>query len=228
MSPQPISIEALINQLRQVKQAKGEAAFREAVQSVAGQILGSPQGESLLKATIPDIDIEGLKAEAAKQSVVSGSPEESMMKMLAMQVPNMKTQAQFTSFMGCFDAMRATLNAYFGKEYASAEMAREALGKALDMAKQVTEVGEKLEEMPDEVKSDAAKEFTQPPKELHEYDTCKRLLGELEGVQTTDELNKWYADNRQEMDRVVTTKPRNELMDSIRAKRNELAAKDSN
>jgi len=226
--PRPINVETLINQLREVKQAKGEAAFREAIQSVAGQILGSPQGESLLKATLPDIDIEGLKAEAAKQSVVSGSPEESMMKMLAMQVPNMKTQAHFNAFMGCFDALRATLNAYFGKEFASAEMARDALNKALDMAKQVTEVGEKLEEMPDDAKSDAAKEFTQPPKELHEYDTCKRLLGELEGIQTTDELSKWYADNRQEMDRVVSPRPRNELMDNIRAKRNELMAKDSN
>jgi len=228
--PDPINIEALISQLRQLRLDKGDEAFMAAIQSVAEQILVSPQGEGLLKAAMPDIDLDKLKASvvAEKQSVVSGSPDEAMMKMLAMQVPNMKTQAQFNAFMGCFDALRATLNAYFGDQKAAAEMGREALNQALDMAKQIATMSEKLNEIPDEVKSDEAKEFTRPAKELHEYDTCKRLLGELTGLQTTEALQKWYSESRQTIDEVMSAKPRNELMDAIRAKRNELMAKDAN
>lgn len=227
--PQPTNIEALISQLNEVKKTKGEAAFMEAVKSVAEQIMGSPQGESLLKAAVPDINLDELRTNMAeKKSATAVTADESMMKMLAMQVPNMKTQAQFNAFMGCFDALRSTLNAYFGKQTAAAEMARKVLNDALDMAQQITEMGEKLNEIPDDAKSEAAKDFTKPPRELHEYDTCKQLLGELEGISTSDALKKWYADSRETIDQVVSVKPRNELMDTIRAKRNELAAKEVN
>lgn len=228
--PQSINIEALISQLRQVREDKGETAFQEAIQNVAEQIIHQPEGEAFLKAAIPGINVEELKARmTSKQSAGTGSsPDESMRKMLAMQVPNMKTQAQFNAFMVCFDALRATLNADFGGQTASAEMAREILGKALDMAKQVTEAVERLNEMPDEAKSEAAKEFTQPAKELHEYDTCKRLVGELEGLQSSADLKKWWADNRQTIDEVVSTEPRNELMDAVRARRNALADREAN
>ncbi len=226
--PQSINIEALISQLRQVREIKGEAAFQEAIQNVAEQVIHHPQGEALLKAALPDINVEELKANMAAKKSTSGSPEESMMKMLAMQVPNMKTQAQFNAFMACFDALRATVNAYFGGQTASAEMAREVLNKSLDMAQQVTAAVEKLNDMPDEAKSEEAKEFTRPPKELHEYDTCKRLIGELEGLHSSANLKEWWTANRQTIDEVVSAKPRNELMDAVRARRNALADQEAN
>jgi len=148
------------------------------------------------------------------------NPTDDMMRQaIAAQIPNLKTQAQFNTFMSCFDALKTTLNAYFGGEAASAEMAREALNKGLDMAKQIPDLVEKLAEMPDEVKSDAAKEFTTPAKELHEYDVHRQLIIDLEAVKTLEGLQKWYADNRERMDLVVGASLRNELFDAIRVKR---------
>lgn len=151
------------------------------------------------------------------------NPTDDMMRQaLAAQIPNLKTQAQFNIFMTCFDALRSTLNAYFGGEVASGEMSRDALNKSLDMAKQITELTEKLGEMPDEIKSEAAKEFTAPAKELHEYDEHRQLIIELEGLKSLDALQKWYTDNRKRMDRVVSQKLRDELFDAIREKRKEV------
>ncbi len=148
--------------------------------------------------------------------------DEMMRQALAAQIPNLKTQAQFNIFMNCFDALRSTLNAYFGGEVASAEMARDALNKGLDLAKQVVEITEKLNEIPDEAKSEAAKEFTAPAKELHEYDEHRQLVFELSALTSLEALQAWYTNNRQRIDRVVSQKLRNELFDAIRERRNKL------
>jgi dsDNA-binding SOS-regulon protein len=124
--------------------------------------------------------------------------------------------------MNCFDALRSTLNAYFGGELASAEMARDALNKGLDLAKQLVEITEKLNEIPDEAKSEAAKEFTAPAKELHEYDEHRKLVFELANLKSLEALQTWYAESRQRIDRVVSQKLRNELFDAIRDRRKEL------
>ena len=151
--------------------------------------------------------------------------DDMMLAAIKAQVPNLRTQAQFNAFMSCFDALKTTLNAYYGGENASAELAREALNKGLDMAKQISEMAEKLEEMPDEVKSDAAKEFTAPAKELHEYDVHRELVAELSSLTSQEALQDWYQGHRDQMDRVVSQKLRNELFDAIRAKRSELGQK---
>ncbi len=151
------------------------------------------------------------------------NPTDDMMRQaLAAQIPNLKTQAQFNIFMNCFDALRSTLNAYFGGELASAEMARDALNKGLDLAKQLVEITEKLNEIPDEAKSEAAKEFTAPAKELHEYDEHRKLVFELANLKSLEALQTWYAESRQRIDRVVSQKLRNELFDAIRDRRKEL------
>lgn len=151
------------------------------------------------------------------------NPTDDMMRQaLTAQIPNLKTQAQFNIFMNCFDALRSTLNAYFGGETASAEMARDALNKGLDLAKQVVEITEKLKEIPDEAKSDAAKEFTAPAKELHEYDEHRKLVFELSSITNLEALQAWYTENRQRIDQVVSQNLRNELFDTIRELRSKL------
>jgi hypothetical protein len=147
-----------------------------------------------------------------------------MLQMLRAQVPNLKTQAQFNVFMACFDALRGTVNGYFGGEMASAEMARDALNQALDLAKGLSEMATKLDEVPDEVKSETAKEFDTPAKELHEYDEARALMTELESQGDAASLQRWYDSNRQRLDRIVSQGLRNELFDAIRAKRNTLGA----
>lgn len=152
--------------------------------------------------------------------------DDMMLAAIKAQIPNLKTQAQFNTFMSCFDALKTTLNAYFGAEYASAEMAREALSKGLEMAKQVSQVTSQLEEMSDDVKSEAAKEFTSPAKELHEYDVHRQLIGGLDAVGNIQALQQWYNDNRDQMDRVISQRLRNELFDAIRVKRAELVQRE--
>lgn len=148
--------------------------------------------------------------------------DEMMRQALAAQMPNLKTQAQFTLFMTCFDALRSTVNSYLGGDTVAAELAREALVKGLDMAKRMPEIAKKLEEIPEEERSEAAREFTEPAKELHEYDLHKQLLLELASHQTVEDLKKWYADNRGRLDRIVSLGLRNDLFDAIREKRRSL------
>lgn len=165
------------------------------------------------------VDPEGYRIE--RQSM--NPTDQMVMQALAAQVPNLKTQAQFNIFMACFDAMRTTLNSYFGSEMAAAEMARETLGKALDMAKQIQTISEQVAEMPPEERSKVADDFVSPVKEFHEYDLHKQLLMELESCSDTNELQQWYQENRERLDRVVSQSIRNELFDAIRNKRNELS-----
>jgi hypothetical protein len=157
------------------------------------------------------------------------NPTDDMMRQaLAAGMPNLKTQAQFTLFMTCFDILRSTVNSYYGGDAVAAELAREALNKALDMAKQVPDVVEKLQEIPEEERSEAAKEFTAPAKELHEYDEHKSLIVELAALGTLDELGKWYDTNRSRIDRVVSQNLRNNLFDTIRDRRKQLETSEAN
>lgn len=150
-------------------------------------------------------------------------PTDDMMRQaLAAQIPNLKTQAQLNLFLTLFDALRSTVNSYYGGDVAAAELARDALVKGLDMAKQMQEIAEKLNEVPEGERSDAAREFTEPAKELHEYDLHKRLNGELAAIKSLEALQRWYTDKRGEIDRIVSPNLRNSFFDSIRIKRKAL------
>jgi hypothetical protein len=83
-------------------------------------------------------------------------------------------------------------------------------------------ITEKLKEIPDEAKSDAAKEFTAPAKELHEYDEHRKLVFELSSITNLEALQAWYTENRQRIDQVVSQNLRNELFDTIRELRSKL------
>lgn len=231
--------DKIIAKLQAIKEKHGEAAYKDACRDMALQFLNLPQGDALLRKFFPEFDPEELRAEAAKDDGpkvrVANTPampsfgqmpggDEAMLQMLKAQVPNLKTQAQFNVFMACFDALRGTVNGYFGNEMASAEMARDALNQALDMAKGLSEMVAKLDEVPDEVKSETAKEAVRPAKELHEYDEARALMTELEAINDRGTLQRWYDTNRERLDRVVTVKLRNEVMDAIRTKRNALKA----
>ncbi len=148
--------------------------------------------------------------------------DEMMRKALAAQIPNLKTQAQFTLFMTCFEALRSTFNSYLGSEVVAAEKAREALNKGLDMAKKMPEVTAKLEEIPEKERSETAKGFTEPVKKFNEYDLHELFISELASHKTLADLKKWYKDNREYFDRVVSQKLRNSLFDAIREKRRTL------
>lgn len=223
---------ALVQRLVKIRNEQGEEAYLAAARQVSVALLeqGGTSGETFVKGAFPEFDIEELKAEAQKRKASAASQKDSspqdraMLEAMRSQVPNMKTQAQFNVFMACFDALRGTLNAYFGMEQASAEISRDALNKALDMASKVTSIGESLKDIPEEARSETSNEFVSEPRQFHEYDTHKRLLGELTTLRTLDELKEWYARQKPQMDRIDSQNLRNGLFDAIRAKKFELGA----
>lgn len=146
-------------------------------------------------------------------------PDNLFLEAIKASVPNLKTQAQFNSFMAAFDALRMTLNCTFGGDGAGAEKGKDALLQALDVAEKITSICDRLREVPDASTSPEAAQFTAPPKEFHEHDVQKRLLLELERVRDYDEMCDWYERSKPRRDAVVSPLLRNVLMDAIRDKR---------
>lgn len=224
--------EKLVRQLKEIREKHGEAAYKDTCRDIARKFLGVPQGEAILKRFFPEIDVEEAKAGAVETPDTPPMPsfgsmpggDEMMLQMLRAQIPNLTTQGQFNVFMACFDGLRATLNAYFGGQTVAGETARDALNKALDMAKQLTEMAQQLDEIPDGIKSEVAKEVNRPAKELHEYDEARGLITELEQIGDAKILQEWYDTNRARLDRIVSQKLRDEVFDAIRAKRTALGA----
>lgn len=207
-----------------VRTSQGEEAYQEARKNFALGMILKDQGEEFLKNLFPDLDLGPIREEAqAKTKTPPPQPgvnaHEVMLNAIRGQIPNLKTQAQFTLFMRAFDALRLTLNAAFGLDKEAYEKGKQALGLILDSAFSMSEVVEKLAENPDAATSAAAAEFKNPPKEFTEYDTQKSLLLELGMLKTAEELQRWYDNNRSRMDGVVSQTLRNELFDAIRVKK---------
>jgi len=138
---------------------------------------------------------------------------------LRSQMPSCKTQMQFNTFMPAFDAFRLLVDSVFSMDPQREVECRDIFEKALKACREVTEIGQKLEEIPIESRSKASSSFTQPPNEFHEYDIQKRLLTELLAIDTWDKLTEWYAATKELQDRVMSQPLRNGLFDQIRAKR---------
>lgn len=146
---------------------------------------------------------------------------------LRVQIPALQTQAQYNAFVAAFDAFRFKLNAIFANDAAKEVEASKALDAAFDVARKMTEITEKLRDVPEAATGPNAAMFTQAPAEFQEHDIQKALLSELEKCDSLDELNDWYnaTPTKQRRDRVVSQQLRNVLIDSIRAKQTALKAK---
>jgi hypothetical protein len=224
MSTASLSTEQLVTQLNRIREEHGEEAYQQARRGFAKGVILKPNGDKFITNAFPDMDLDELRKEAESEQATAAkaSPEEAMMGMIQQQIPNIKTQAQLNTFMAAMDALRTCVNNYFGRDPEAADRARQALNKALDMAAKMPEIEDQLAEMPDDIKSDEAKAFTAEPKEFHEHDKQRALVVELAGITDRDELERWYATNRQTIDEVSDQRLRNELFDSIRLKRKEL------
>lgn len=227
-----LNVQQIQEQLQKLKAEHGEQVYLQARRDLALSLVLQPKGEEFIANAFPDLDVEELKAEAQKrlEALPEGpaTPEQVMLRLLQAQVPSIKTQGHFNLFTAAFDAMRTCLDGYFSGDMEKAKRAREALNKTLDTAADLKGILEKLEEIPDDVRSKQATEFLEPPKEFHEYDTQRQLLVELGAIQTKLELTQWYERTKPLRDRVTSQKLRNELMDKIRARRIELDAKETN
>lgn len=226
-----MTTEQLLAQLEEVRKNHGDQAFEDAKRGLAQDLILKPNGETFLKNAFPDMDLEAVRAEAEKtqeEIAQATSPEEMMRRMMQQQIPNLKTQGHYNFFMQAFDALRKTLNSYFGGDAKTGDEARVALGKVLDAAKKIPEIERQLKEMPESAMSEATREFTQPAKELHEFDNQRQLMTELAGLEDAAALKRWYEARQDQIDGIVSKSIRDELFDTIRKRRIEFAKKEGN
>lgn len=241
----------LLDQLEKLREEHGEELYQKARREIALSIILKPNGEEFVKKLLPEFDIEALKKEAQGHVPLSsseagemdtdemrqetdegpgqpmpptGKMSDMMIEMLRQQVPNLKTQAHFNTFMACFDAMRHTLDAYFRGDLKAAAQSRDALNTGLDMAGQLKTVADQVAEIPEEERSKAAQEHVAPPAQYTEGAESQVLTQELSDIKTLARLNEWYETNRMRIDKIVDLDLRNTLFDAIRLKRNELRA----
>ena len=142
-----------------------------------------------------------------------------MAQALKQSMPNLKTQAQSTAFMISFDSFRLLCDAIFSGDPASEANARELFDKTLGQMRTATELTEKFQEIPEDERGPAANQFVNPPTEFGEYDIQKKLMVDLTVITTTDDLNSWYAETKEEREKVVSQSLRNVLFDAIREKK---------
>ena len=217
------AIDQMLSQLSTIKERYGDAAYQRAAMQAA-KLLIRQGGEieavarDVLKDVVDFSAIDNEPKEPAKNSPQMSS-DQMMVEAIRQQMPGIQTQAQFNLFMTAFDALRLYLNSVFLNQKEAAEKAREALNKALDAAGQVTELSEKLSQVPEAAQSKEAEDFKRPPLQFHEYDVQKALLTELILITSPEQLGQWYAANRATIDQVISPQFRNPLLDAIRAKK---------
>lgn len=222
-----LTIEQVQAQLQKLRETSGEVVYEQTRKKLALSLLQKPNGEEYVRKAFPDMDVEALKAAAeSDKASPQASPEEVMLRLLQQHMPSIKTQGHYNLFAASFDALRTTLDGYFSGNFEQALKARDALNKVLDTAAQVKSIVEKLDEIPPNDRSAVANEYMEPPKQFHEFDTQRQLMIELDSITTLSELGGWYARTKEMRDQVTSQKLRNELIDKIRAKRNELDAKE--
>lgn len=144
-----------------------------------------------------------------------------LLEALKSQLPGLKTQAQLNAFMVGFDTLRLIMSSIFQGDLESEMKGREALEQVFDLARASTDLGNQFAEVPEAAQT-ASNSFVQPPTSIREYDIQRKLLSELEGLKTTQELTEWYTRTREERDQIVSQVLRNGLLDSIRSKKVEL------
>lgn len=209
--------------LENIRSKLGEDAFRSEVRRLVREAIPvSPKHEAFWQDLTKDydwLDWEEEKQKALEAATAAGPKPNPVVEAVRQQMPALKTQAQFNALMAAFDALRLTLNSIFEGDKEKSAEGRKALDAAIDLAGKVTEITQKLADVPEAATSQAAQEFKQPPAQYQEYEYQRQLLGELGKIESLDELNKWYADTKPQRDRILSQSFRNALMDAIRARK---------
>lgn len=140
-------------------------------------------------------------------------------EVMRATMPNLKTQAQFDGFLIAFDALRMTVNGIYEQNGKKTADGKEALAKALDALTKITEVSEKLREVPEAATSAASEVFKNPPAQFGEDESLRVLLDALSRLESLEALDAWYMACRAQIHRVVTPSLRNQLFDAIRERK---------
>jgi hypothetical protein len=222
--------------LDSVRQLRGEDAWKLEITRLtkAALKLRNEKHEAYWRDLTKDydwLDFEGLKREVAAEAgdtptmPSAQNLDEMMADAVQKQMPGCRTQAQFNTFRTAFDAFRVTLNAIFEGDKGKEAEGRKLLDLAFTAAAQATDISNKLRDVPEAATSKDAEEFKKPPSEFSEYDTQRRLLAELEGCTSVEQLTTWYESTKPARDSIRSQTLRNILMDTIRSRKLELAEK---
>lgn len=215
-----ISREDLVESLNAIRESAGDEAYYEARRSLALMLIGTEEGKKFLNETFPDLDLDDLAQEAEQKKVLT---DNDLFNLIKLQVPNLKTQAQFDAYRIAFESLSYMANAYYGGQEETALRAYDALEDAIKAIREAAVLAQRVDAIPVEERSQRMNDLTGPPREFQEVEEQRRLLDELEALTTSQELTQWYSDSRKRMDIVVSQPYRNQLFDAIRAKQQALS-----
>ncbi len=232
-----VKVDDLANHLKKLKTEQGDEAYQQALQGFVKNLLA--QGETgpfiveLLKSLEEELDLESLTTEADEIKKQRSSAQEAAQKMadspdinqtmieaMKKQMPNLKTQAQFDNAVRLFEVLQIYINAALGQDDEETARARDTLDQGLDLTAQLAVMAEQAAASP-EVTSNP--DFTEPPKQFTEQDSCEQFHKDLGAINSSEKLQQWYAANKTAFDRVTSKKLRDKLFDSIRAKKRNLS-----
>jgi hypothetical protein len=221
-----VSIEKYLEHFRETE---GEDAWKTEVLRLAEQgIKQGPRHEIFWKELTKNygwLDWEALKRSAKEKKDLEPpptEPEQILTNLIRKQMPGIKTQGQYDAVVGVMDALRLVLNAILESSKIREGEASKALEMALEATRKATELTNKLEEVPEAATSKISESFKNAPLQFEEFSIHKKLLQELESIDSMESLNFWYAETKEERDRIVTQGLRNTLIDNIRSKKNQL------
>lgn len=229
-----------LKELNKLRQEKGDAAFEEAVRSYAEEVVEGNGGvdfsgaigemlqgftkdrEDYEKAAKARAEAQNKKAEEMRSWGSEFTGNQEFLGAIKQSLPAMRSQVQFNVFMAGFDAYRGVLNSIFAKDARAEAEFRDALHKSFEVARQTTDLTERLTDVPEAAGSKLADEYRTPPRQFGEYDVQRSLLTELESLSDLDALTRWWAENRKRIDEVVSPNLRNPLIDAVREKKKKL------
>jgi hypothetical protein len=209
----PNPLQDLLERLQSVRDKYGEQAYNDAAKDIARQLIAQG-GEEAVFAKEAFKDVPGIDEPMAVGD--DGPLPHQLLNLVRQSMPGIKSQAQFDAFMSAFEGLRMYLNGIFEHSEQQEADGRRAMDQAIDAARKVTELTEKLEEVPEAATSAAAEKFKTPPAEFEESEIYQDLITELAELVTLTALTKWYDDAKPRLAKIVTQRLRNSLFDSIR------------
>ena len=230
----------LLQRLQKVREEQGDEAFEKAVREYAEKALESgdnfipgmagavfEQYQQYQEAFQSEKSAKAKEREAQAQQMRNAQPKEvdpAMLRAIQQSLPGLKSQAQFNAFMASFDALRGVMNSIFTGDTKAEKEFLDGLMQSIDAARKMTELTDKLHDVPEASESRLADEFKNPPRQFGEYDLQRALMTELAGIGTAADLQRWWAENRKRIDDVVSPSLRNPLIDAVRDKKSKLTS----
>lgn len=229
-----INLQQMVETLQRLRTEHGDEDFQRALQGLFRDLLWKDGGEAYIERLLDalgrpaGIDLGALKVEGpvrqatppAPSPAGKESPAAIVEAAIKQAVPNCKTQAHFDLILNAWQAMQTYLNAAYGFDRETADKARAGLNRLLDLAPELAATHQKLEDNPEATTNP---DFVEPPKQTTEFQTLGDLLLELNEVASADALREWYERSKPRLNRIVSQKFRDEIFDSIRAKKRALA-----